>query len=120
MADHGNLISALVAGSADLLQQMKLPADLWSCLSLLYESVDGSKAWLVDPSFEECCNLSNNLVLVTKVGQKVMVQVGADQNRTSYSLHNSATLNFKPSSVPFKDLRECIKQAETLCQKALM
>jgi len=34
---------------------------------LLYESIDGSKVWLLDPSYEECSNLSNNLVVVTKV-----------------------------------------------------
>lgn len=112
MADHGNLICALVAGASDLLQQMSLPADLWACLFLQYETLDGAKAWLVDPSFEESCNLSNNLVLVAKIGQKVMVQVGADMNRSSYSHHNSATLSYKPSSLPLRELRECIVQAE--------
>ena len=82
---------------------------------LHYESIDGNKSWLVDPSFEECSNLSNNLVLVTKVGTKIKMQVGADQNRTTYSIQNSATLNFKPSSISFKDLREAIKLGESLC-----
>jgi len=40
---------------------------------LQYEAVDGKKAWIVDPSYEECCNLSNNLALVTKVGGKFSV-----------------------------------------------
>lgn len=120
MADHGNLISALMAGACDLIAQTGTPADLWSCLMLHYESVDGKKQWLLDPSFEECCNLSNNLVLVTKIGDKFSVQVGADQNRTSYSVHNSPTLNFKQSSIAFQDLKEAIKFGQTTCQKALM
>lgn len=78
IADQGNLISALIAGACDLLGQLDAPADLWACLLLQYETIDGTKQWIVDPSYEECCNLSNILVLVTKVGAKHIVQVGAD------------------------------------------
>ena len=108
IADQGNLISALIAGACDLLGQLDAPADLWACLLLQYETIDGTKQWIVDPSYEECCNLSNILVLVTKVGAKHIVQVGADKNLTSYSIHNSQTMQFKPSSVAFKDLKEAI------------
>ena len=104
-----------MAGACDLLAQAGKPADLWSCLLLHYESVDGKKAWIVDPSYEECCNLSNNLVLVTKVGSKFSVQVGAEQNRTSYSVHHAPTLNFKPSSVPLKDLKGAVQIGQTIC-----
>ena len=45
----------------------------WSCMLLLHEGlssetdqVGGSPdEWVIDPSVEECQNLSNNLVLVT-------------------------------------------------------
>lgn len=120
IADNGNLISALMAGACDLIAQAGKPADLWSCLILHYEAVDGKKSFIVDPSFEECCNLSNNLVLVTKAGGKFSVQVGADQNRTSYSVHNSPTLNFKSSSVSFSELKEAVKLGQSICQKALL
>ena len=56
-----------------MIAQAGKPADLWSCLILHYEAVDGKKSFIVDPSFEECCNLSNNLVLVTKAGGKFSV-----------------------------------------------
>jgi hypothetical protein len=68
MSDQGNLVSALMAGACDLLQQSKLESDLWGCTLLLYESIEGEKQWIVDPSFEELCNLSNNIIFVTKVG----------------------------------------------------
>jgi hypothetical protein len=73
IADHGNLVSALMAGACDLIAQTGKPADLWSCLLLHFEAIDGKKSWIVDPSFEECCNLSNNLVLVIKSGGKFSV-----------------------------------------------
>jgi hypothetical protein len=115
MVDAGNLMSALIAGSKDLLAQMGRHVDLWACLMLLYELPEGKKSWLVDPSYEECCSLSNNLMLYVKVGQKSILQVGADQNRSSYSVQNSQNLNFKPSCVSISDLKEAVKQAESMC-----
>jgi hypothetical protein len=115
MQDSGNLVSALLAGSKDLLAQMGKQVDLWACLMLLYEMPEGKKQWLLDPSYEECCSLSNNLVLYVKVGQKSILQVGADQNRSSYSVQNSQNLNFKPSCVAISDLKEAVKHGESIC-----
>ena len=81
---------------------------------------DGKREWIVDPSQEECQSLSNNLVLVIRVGEKVITQVGADMNRSSYSVQNSQNLNFKSSTISFNDLRGAIKLSEAICQKALM
>ena len=61
-----------------------------------------SDEWIIDPSVEECQNLSNNLVLVTafKPSQgddniSIMIEKGTDALRTSYSVQLSPTLNFK-------------------------
>jgi hypothetical protein len=79
LSDCGNLISALTSAASDLLRQKTgLAINLCSCLLLFYEAADGSKNWIIDPSFEESCNLSNNLILVTKGGDKFTLQVGAD------------------------------------------
>ena len=119
MADSGNLVSALVAGAADLLNQLGLEPRLWCCLLMLFESTEGVKQWIVDPSFEESCNLSNNFLLVTQIGARCDMRVGADQNRTSFAPQNSPTLNFKPSAVSLSDLREGVKLGQSVCRKAV-
>ena len=75
LSDDGNLLSAAIAGASDLLRQSApdTTQELWACMLMLYENVDGTKQWLVDPSHEECSNLSNCLVLVTRVGSKTSV-----------------------------------------------
>ena len=113
-------MSALIAGACDLLHQKTgHTSDLWSCLLLFYETVEGVKQWIVDPSFEECCNISNNLILVTKAGTKFSLQVGAEINRTSFSVQNSANLNFKSSAIGYADLSQGFKIAQAICTRAL-
>lgn len=105
-------MSALVAGACDLLHQKTgHTSDLWSCMLLFYETVEGEKIWILDPSFEECCNLSNNLIFVTKAGAKFSLQVGAEINRTSFSVQNSANLNFKSSAISYAELNQGFKIA---------
>ena len=74
---------------------------------LHHEGGQGESEWLLDPSFEESQNLSNNLVLVTcfrpadaaSTDMKVMIEKGSDALRTSYAPQLSSTLNFKPCSL---------------------
>lgn len=71
---------------------------------LLYESIEGEKQWIVDPSFEECCSLSNNLIFVSKVGDRFAVQAGAEANRTGFAVQHATTLNFRASSMSMADM----------------
>ena len=87
---------------------------------MLYENLDGSKQWLLDPSHEESTTLSNNLVHVTKVGNKVLVQCGADINKTSFSHQASANLQFKSNCLSVKEIKEAIKKASDFCAKAVI
>jgi ribonuclease PH len=103
VTDDGNLQSALLAGAQDLLAQAGyLACDVWSCLLMLYSDHTGDK-WIIDPSFEEQNNLSNNLVLVTVFQsdgmQRILIDKGLDCLRTSYPVQQSSTLNFKENSL---------------------
>lgn len=77
MADDGNISSALVAASQDLLDQARLLKNhVFSCLMVLHETRYTSQEdsenstgenlthfeWIVDPSQDENCYGSNNLV----------------------------------------------------------
>jgi hypothetical protein len=89
-------------------------------LVLLYEAPSGEKKWIVDPTYEECQALSNNLVFVCKSGEGTILSVGAEANRSSYSVQNSANLNYKSSTIGFGELRQGVRAAEEICQKALL
>jgi hypothetical protein len=60
---------------------------MWSCFVVLYSDATESK-WIIDPSFDELNNLSNNLMLVTVYktdrGDKLTIEKGSDQLRTSF------------------------------------
>ena len=102
VSDDGNLPSALVAGASDLINQTfkaeRAVGNLWSCLLLLHDGItsgndDSTDEWIIDPSVEECQNLSNNLVMVTAFKQSVendnvtyMIEKSSEALRTSYSL----------------------------------
>jgi hypothetical protein len=62
---------------------------MWSCFIVLYSDATESK-WIIDPSFEELNNLSNNLMLVTVFKsdrwEKISIEKGIDQLRTSFSV----------------------------------
>ena len=62
---------------------------MWSCFIVLYSDSTEFK-WIIDPSFEELNNLSNNLMLVTVFksdrGEKISIEKGIDQLRTSFSV----------------------------------
>lgn len=82
MTDDGNLQSALVAGANDLLSQSGLAAaQMWSCFLVFYHEGTESK-WIIDPSFDELNNLSNNLLLVTTFksdrGDRFILEKGID------------------------------------------
>ena len=102
VSDDGNLPSALVSGASDLINQsfkeQRSVGNLWSCMLLLHDGItsgndDSTDEWIIDPSVEECQNLSNNLVMVTAFKQSgdddnvtYMIEKGTDALRTSYSL----------------------------------
>ena len=54
---------------------------MWSCFVVLYSDATESK-WIIDPSFDELNNLSNNLMLVTVYktdrGDKLTIEKGSD------------------------------------------
>lgn len=119
LVDDGAVQSAMMAGACDLLMQQGVYEDLWACLLLFHESLDGDKQWIVDPSFEESCTLSNNLLLVSRVGDKYSLQVGADVNRTSFAVQQATTLNYKSSAAQMKDVRAGFKIAQRVCELGL-
>lgn len=88
VTDDGNLQSALLAGAHDLVQQAGVSdSDVWSCLLMHYDNPAGGK-WIIDPTFEEQNNLSNNLVLITLIKrgdeERAIVDKGLDILRTSF------------------------------------
>ena len=91
MTDDGNLQSALAAGVHDLLDQTESysQASIWSCFLVLHTDNLISR-WIIDPTFEELNNLSNNLLLVTIIvgscGERLIVEKGLDDLRTSFSV----------------------------------
>ena len=123
MTDDGNLQSALIAGANDLLSQSGLAATtMWSCFLLLYSEGSESK-WVIDPSFEELNNLSNNLLLVTIFkndrGDKLVLEKATDQLRTSFAVQQSSTLSFKGSGMTLAQIREGTEIGRAVCNKAL-
>ena len=62
---------------------------MWSCFIVFYSDATESK-WIIDPSFEELNNLSNNLMLITVFKsdrwEKISIEKGIDQLRTSFSV----------------------------------
>lgn len=79
--------------------------------------------WIIDPSFDELNNLSNNLLLVTTLksdlGEKLVLEKGIDQLRTSFPVQQSATLSFKRSGMTLAQIREGTQIGQAVCNKAL-
>ena len=72
LVDDGNLMTALVAASNDLLVQVPGLVSpnslLWTCLLCctdLTKEGQTLKQWIIDPNLEETVTLSENLLLVT-------------------------------------------------------
>ena len=148
VSDDGNLPSALVAGSSDLLSQLMNGncATIWSCLIVFHqgpasdENMNGTNSYVVDPTMEETQNLSNNLMMVTllkRPGSSVgvedsemndedqeansdplIIEKVSEALRTCYSVQMSTSLTFKPNSMSMAQLREAVVIGKKFAKKA--
>jgi hypothetical protein len=84
--------------------------------------------WIVDPSQDENCYGSNNLVQVTVVqnedDQTVMIDKSHESLKTSFPNQHGAvgaalSLNFKTTYVTLPQMNEAVKLGSTICRKAI-